>query len=119
MENPRETYREDKPWGYFEKFTENETTTVKILTIHPYQSLSLQRHLHRDEWLRALSGNGSVAIGDQKIPFEPGKEYFIPRGTPHRVESGDAGAVYLEISFGDFDEADIIRLEDKYGRASS
>ena len=32
----------EKPWGGFEQFTLNEISTVKILTIKPGQTFSLQ-----------------------------------------------------------------------------
>ena len=39
-----------------------------------------------------------------------------PAGFEHRVTGGPEGTTFLEIAFGDFDESDITRLEDRYGR---
>jgi len=39
-----------------------------------------------------------------------------PGGFEHRVTGGPEGTTFLEIAFGDFDESDITRLEDRYGR---
>ncbi|MFL6368329.1 MAG: mannose-6-phosphate isomerase, partial [Nitrososphaeraceae archaeon] len=35
-------YSEDRPWGRFEKFHENEPCTVKLIYINPNSRLSLQ-----------------------------------------------------------------------------
>ncbi len=115
MESPK-PYREERPWGEFVEFSKNTSSTVKIITIKPGEALSLQYHHHRDEFWRVLSGNGTLQIGTDRLPALPGKEFFAPRETPHRMEGGTEPLVILEISFGDFDEKDIVRTEDRYGR---
>ncbi len=105
-----------KPWGKFEQFTLNENTTVKILSADPNSSLSLQYHNQRDEFWRILSGAGEVIIGDEKHVAKTGDEFFIPRKTKHRMMTSDSPIQWLEICFGEFDENDIVRLEDKYDR---
>ena len=47
----------------------------------------------------------------------PGDSFFIDYQTKHRIEGGENDAVLLEIAYGDFDEDDITRYEDAYGRA--
>ncbi len=110
------TYTEERPWGKFERFTNNEETTVKIITVKPGEKLSLQYHEHRSEFWRVLSGEGKVTVGEETVNSKKGDEFFIPVGTKHTVEGGDEEMSFLEIAFGHFDEDDIIRLEDKYGR---
>lgn len=105
-----------RPWGNFEQFTHNESTTVKIITVNPRESLSLQTHAKREEFWRIISGNGTVTIGKEQHPCALGDEFFIPLGAEHRVTGGENGVTFLEIAFGNFDENDIVRLEDKYGR---
>ena len=78
---------------------------------------SLQTHQHRDEFWRILSGTGTVHVGDTDAEAKAGDTFFSPRHREHRVTGGPQGISFLEISFGDFDEDDIKRLEDKYGRA--
>jgi len=109
-------YKEDRPWGNFERFTSNEASTVKIITVKPGEAFSLQTHEHRDEFWRILQGSGMVTVGEARMQGMPGDHFFVPRGTKHRVEAGADGVKFLEVAFGTFDEADIIRLEDKYGR---
>mgnify|MGYP001559401237 CR=1 FL=1 len=109
-------YKEEKPWGNFERFVANEQCTVKLLTVNPQESLSLQYHKNRDEFWKILEGNPRLTIGEETIVTKPNEEYFIPRGTKHRVSSQDEIVRILEIMLGEYDENDIVHLEDKYGR---
>jgi len=111
------TFTIERPWGHFDQFTKNEPTTIKVHFFKPNSSWSLQYHNHRDEFWRILAGHAVVTIGDEKINAKPGDEFMVPRLTKHRVETlGEPGQL-LEICYGDFDEEDQVRLEDKYGRA--
>ena len=48
---------------------------------------------------------------------EPGETVWVPAHTVHRMANkSDRAGRLLEIAFGDFDEADIVRLEDDYAR---
>jgi mannose-6-phosphate isomerase-like protein (cupin superfamily) len=105
-----------RPWGEFEQFTLNEPTTVKIITVLPDQAFSLQRHHNRDEFWKIISGDGLITIEDVTQPIELGRVYEIPRGTIHRITGGSSPVIFLEVAFGVFDENDIERLEDNYGR---
>lgn len=109
--------RQERPWGVFERFTLNDPSTVKIITVHAGQQLSLQRHAHRDESWRMLAGSGTVTVGEHTTEVKPGDDFFVARGQQHRVKGGPQGLVFLEIALGQFDEADIKRLADDYGRA--
>ena len=110
---------ETRPWGSFKRFTLNEPTTVKIITVSAGKKLSLQMHANRDEFWRIIRGSGTVLIGGKKRKARLGGEFYIPRGTQHRAESssGRENLRFLEISFGLFDENDETRIEDDYGRA--
>jgi mannose-6-phosphate isomerase len=116
MQSPK-PYREERPWGEFVEFTKNTTSTVKIITVKPGEALSLQKHQNRDEFWRVLSGDGFVTVNKDRIAAKPGDEFFAPRGAEHRFEGGETPLAILEISFGEFDENDIVRLEDRYGRS--
>lgn len=117
MEGLEHYQRDERPWGSFERFTLNETTAVKLVEVKADEAISLQTHEHRDEFWRILSGTGTVRVGDTDHVAKAGDTFFIPRHSEHRVEGGDRGISFLEIAFGDFDEGDIRRLEDRYGRA--
>ncbi|MES2215982.1 MAG: phosphomannose isomerase type II C-terminal cupin domain [Patescibacteria group bacterium] len=109
-------YHEKRPWGEFVEFTKNTLSTVKIITVNPGESLSLQRHTGRDEFWHVISGEGSATIGEESVPLHAGDNHFVPRETNHRLSGGSVSLSILEISLGDFDENDIVRLEDRYGR---
>jgi len=116
MEGLSNFERDVRPWGEFERFTLNEKTTVKIITVKAGEAFSLQTHAHRKEMWHVISGSGTVTVGDTKTEASVGKNFSIEAGAQHRAEAGPEGLQFLEIAFGEFDEADITRLEDKYGR---
>jgi len=117
--NPPKPYKEERPWGDFVEFTKDEKTTVKIVTVRAREALSLQSHSSRDEFWHVLSGEGKVEIDTKTEDVVPGKEFFIPRRTKHRLSAGDTPLSVLEIAFGDFDESDITRFDDRYGRTQT
>ncbi|MBU6388557.1 phosphomannose isomerase type II C-terminal cupin domain [Patescibacteria group bacterium] len=116
MEHLAHYEKEIRPWGNFERFTLNEKTTVKIIAVNEGESISLQTHEHRDEFWRVIKGTGIIRIGDKDNQAHEGSTFFCPRHSKHRVTGGAGGTTFLEIAFGDFDESDIKRLEDRYGR---
>lgn len=112
-----EILHDDRPWGWFRRYADNEQCTVKIIEVRPGESLSLQRHRHRDELWVALDAGLVVTVDDEVTVAERGQEFFVPRGAVHRVAGGtDGPARFMEVAFGEFDEDDIERLEDRYGR---
>jgi mannose-6-phosphate isomerase len=119
MQRPQ-TLHIDKPWGSFDQFVLNAPCTVKILTCKPGQKLSLQRHKNRGELWVALDGGVIVERDEETLRPMIGEEIWLPIGSTHRL-SCDASNPHpvrvLEISLGLFDESDIERLQDDYGRA--
>ncbi len=111
-----EIYSEERPWGSFTTFAKNELTTVKLITVNAGEAFSLQSHKNRAEFWRVISGNGIITVGEVKETIQVGADYEIPPETLHRVEAGSEAVLILEVSRGDFDEEDIVRAEDKYGR---
>jgi len=105
-----------RPWGGFEQFTHDEVSTVKILTISPKKRFSLQYHNKREEFWRILEGNCKVTIGNKVKKGKPGDEFKIGKKIKHRIQALSKTVKVLEISFGKFDEKDIVRLEDDFGR---
>ena len=119
MDHRPPSLKVDKPWGRFERYTHNLTSTVKIITVAPGGALSRQYHRMRDELWVVLDPGARVELGGEALWPAPGERLFVPRGTVHRLSAGGEGPVrVLEISFGEFDEGDIVRLEDAYGRAA-
>ena len=64
-----------------------------------------------------LSGSPEIVIGDTTTRAKAGDEFTVPLGESHRISAPDTSVEILEISLGDFKEEDIVRIEDKYGRA--
>jgi mannose-6-phosphate isomerase-like protein (cupin superfamily) len=109
-----------RPWGKFRSFPHRSAGSIKIITVNPGETLSLQYHKRRSEFWVVLDRGLEVTVGDKV--WQPGKneEIFIPAQAPHRMKCiGDTSARIMEIWIGDSDESDIVRLEDKYGRDSS
>jgi mannose-6-phosphate isomerase len=111
------TIEVDKPWDSFEQYTHNMLSTVKIITVQPRAALSLQYHHSRDELWVVLDAGAKVELDERVIHPQGGDRIFIPRMTTHRLSAADVPVRILEVSFGEFHEEDIVRLEDVYGRA--
>ncbi len=106
-----------RPWGQFQQLVSNEPVTVKIITVQPGHRLSLQRHSHRGEFWQVLDVPIDITVDDRSWVAQPGDQVWVPCGALHRMgNSGGEPGRLLEIAFGDFDEADIERLEDDYTR---
>ena len=114
-----QVFTTERPWGSFRQYTTGEPVTVKTIFIKKGESLSLQTHEKRSEFWHILKGTPEVTIGNRMARAKPGDEFEIVLGLAHRVSALEGDVEFLEISRGEFDEADIIRLEDKYGRTAA
>ncbi|WP_283134784.1 phosphomannose isomerase type II C-terminal cupin domain [Rhizohabitans arisaemae] len=112
-----EVLDEERPWGRFERFTVNEPSTVKIIHVAPGQQLSLQRHVFRDELWVALDPGAVFEVDGDRVEPDVGDRLLIRAGQTHRLGSLGPAVRVLEIAFGHFDEEDIERLADVYGRS--
>jgi mannose-6-phosphate isomerase-like protein (cupin superfamily) len=53
-------------------------------------------HVHTyEEVIYILDGNGTLHVGDARLPFERGSSIFLSPGTPHCLENGAAGTLRL------------------------
>jgi mannose-6-phosphate isomerase-like protein (cupin superfamily) len=108
----------DKPWGYEIIWAHTDRYVGKVLHINKGESLSYQYHRVKDETIRLLSGvlemdvemNGSR----DKLRLMPGECLHIVPGMKHRMTAVQDCDV-LEVSTPELD--DVVRLEDRYGRA--
>lgn len=107
----------ERPWGNQRQLTHNSPSTVKVHKIKPGEETSWQSHKKRSEFWHIISGSGIVKIEDKEYKANPGAEYNAPVGAKHQWIAGPEGMILVEIATGDFDEEDIIRYKDKYGRA--
>jgi cupin 2 domain-containing protein len=51
----------------------------------------------QDEWVLLVRGLARLRIRDSVQELQAGDHLFIPAGTPHRVESASAGALWLTV----------------------
>jgi mannose-6-phosphate isomerase-like protein (cupin superfamily) len=110
---------ENRPWGKFRSFPHRDAGAIKIITVDPGGMLSLQYHERRAEFWIALDKGLEITVGERTWRPEPNEEIFIPRRAPHRLRClGPAPARIMEIWLGNSDEADIVRLDDAYGRTN-
>lgn len=117
-DDPRDrVFVDHRPWGSFQQFVLNTPVTVKVISVAPGKRLSLQRHQQRGEMWQVLDVPLRITVGERTWDAEPGEMVWIPVGELHRVENtGQQDGRFLEVAFGTFDESDIERLEDDFGR---
>jgi mannose-6-phosphate isomerase-like protein (cupin superfamily) len=114
---PRE--HDERPWGSYTVLEEASDHKVKTLLVHPGRRLSYQRHAWRSEHWFVVRGSGKVTLDGVEHLVGPGVAVDVPVGAAHRIENtGDIDLVFIEVQHGtSFDEDDIVRLEDDFGRA--
>jgi len=108
-----------RPWGWFRQYAFNRETTTSIMAVRPGQRLSLQSHTGRAELWIALDSGGVVQIDDDVYEAKAGDEFWIPANARHRLTgptSGDREVRVLEVAFGNWQQEDITRYDDDYGR---
>lgn len=111
-----------RPWGLFKTLAIGDDpelgpiANVKFIVIEPYQRLSLQQHDHRDETFFVISGDLELQIGEETVTLRPGDTTHVRRLTKHRLGATHEPVALIEISYGKFDEDDIVRFADDYGR---
>ena len=112
----REVFR---PWGSYDRIESGARFVVNRVRINPGASQSLQLHHHRAEHWVVVSGTARVTRGEEVFLLEENQSAFIPIGVPHRIENPGKIALHLiEVQSGTYlGEDDIVRLEDRYGRA--
>lgn len=118
LENVKTT---ERPWGIFKNHHSMPGVHLKTLHVKQDSKLSLQRHKHRSETWILVSGEADATFGDspenlQQVALRINEPFYVPAGMIHRLSSVQGGTL-VEIAYGQFDENDIERLEDIYGRA--
>ena len=114
-----EVQRVDKPWGYELVFAATDRYSGKVIFVRAGEELSLQFHRSKDETIYLQSGRAEFEIGDPGGPLDaevvgPGRAFHLRAGTVHRVRALE-DTVLLEVSTPEVE--DVVRLEDRYGRA--
>jgi mannose-6-phosphate isomerase len=113
--------RVDKPWGYEIRWAVTGRYLGKILHVNKGEALSLQYHERKDEWLLVSEGAVDIEIGSldgklEKLRMRDGDSVHLPPRTRHRITAVEDTDIF-EVSTPEID--DVIRLEDRYGRAGT
>lgn len=108
----------EKPWGHELIWAHTDRYVGKILHIKKGESLSYQYHVVKDETVRLLSGVLEMDVERdgvrRTLQLRPGECLHIVPGMKHRMSAVEECDV-LEVSTPELD--DVVRLEDRYGRA--
>ena len=112
----REVFR---PWGSYDSIDQSDRYQVKRITVNPGQKLSVQMHHHRAEHWVVVSGTARVWLGDKEVLLTENQSTYIPVGVVHALENpGKIPLELIEVQSGAYlGEDDIVRFEDRYGRA--
>jgi len=105
-----------RPWGAFKQYALNKEVTVSLMTVTPYQRLSLQSHTGRAELWIVLDDGAEVQVNDDIYHPNAGDEIWIPANARHRLGSTGPNVRVLEVAFGNWQQADIERYADDYAR---
>lgn len=110
-----------KPWGSYETLALGDRFQVKRLVVNPGESLSLQYHHHRAEHWIVVSGTARISLDGAEKLYTENQSVYIPIGTRHRLHNpGKIPLVLIEVQSGGYlEEDDIVRVDDKYGRAAA
>jgi mannose-6-phosphate isomerase len=117
-----ETRKVEKPWGYEIWWARTERYVGKLLHVKKGESLSLQYHRVKEETIRLQAGlllletAAAEGLPLARLEMKPGDVFHIVPGTVHRM-TGLEDCDILEVSTPELD--DVVRLEDRYGRAGT
>jgi len=114
--------RVEKPWGHELWWAQTERYVGKLLHVKAGHKLSLQYHVVKDETIHLWSGDLLLVLdegngrGLVEHRLRPGQSYHVRPGTKHRMVAVTDCDI-LEVSTPEV--ADVVRLEDAYGRAGT
>jgi mannose-6-phosphate isomerase len=114
-----EASRVEKPWGFELRWALTERYAGKVLHVNRGEALSLQYHERKDEFQYVVKGRIEIELGGPdgvltKHLMSAGDTLHLPRGTRHRLTALEDAEIF-EVSTPEVD--DVVRLEDRYGRA--
>ena len=107
-------HKVDKPWGYELRWAITDRYLGKILHVEKGEALSLQYHEHKEETLLLSSGVLDFELDGTVHRLQPGDCVHVVPGTRHRMTAVETCDIF-EVSSPEID--DVVRVEDRYGRA--
>jgi len=106
-----------KPWGHEYLVYENDLVALWFLHIQKEQSTSMHCHPNKTTGLMVISGNAKVSFLSNTIELGSHDKIMIRKSMFHSTKAiSDNGALVFEIETP-VDKHDLVRLDDKYGRA--
>jgi mannose-6-phosphate isomerase-like protein (cupin superfamily) len=110
---------EERPWGNYTVLHTDENCQVKKLVVNPGKRISLQSHKFRAEHWFIVTGKGTAELDGNLIAVVPGDSIDVPIGARHRIScSSESEMIFVEVQTGfSFEEEDIVRYEDDFGRS--
>jgi quercetin dioxygenase-like cupin family protein len=115
-----EIARIEKPWGYELHWAKTDRYVGKLIHVSKGHALSLQYHNLKDETIYLWSGKLLFEIeeGGTLVAREmrPGEAVHVTPKTVHRMTAIEESDIF-EVSTPELQ--DVVRLEDRYGRAGS
>ena len=113
--------RVDKPWGYELRWAMTDRYLGKVLHVNKGEALSLQYHERKDEYQYLVKGSVDIELGGPDgalttYRMKAGDTLHIEPGTRHRITAVEDTDIF-EVSTPEVD--DVVRLSDRYGRATT
>ena len=110
----------DKPWGFELHWAKTDRYVGKLIHVTKGHALSLQYHNLKDETIFLQRGKLLFEIevdgALEKREMSPGEAVHIPPKTIHRMTALEDSDIF-EVSTPELH--DVVRLEDRYGRAGT
>ncbi len=113
--------RVENPWGHQLIWAKTDRYVGKIIHVNAGHALSLQYHERKDETIHVLRGELRFTVGPSAdrleiVTLREGESYHVTPRLVHRMEAVTDVDV-LEASTPE--TTDVVRLEDRYGRAGT
>jgi len=106
----------NKPWGYEEILLEAENYAVLRMFIRKGEETSLHKHVERDEHFIVVRGRGLLIRNGARVPMREWDVISVRRGELHKWVACEDLEI-IEVTSQPL--SDLVRVEDKYGRAMS
>jgi len=109
-----------RPWGWYDSVSKGPGFQVKLISVQPGKSLSLQTHQYRSEHWVVVKGTAKIVRDTEVFILRENESTFIPVGVKHQLSNfGTEDLGIIEVQSGSYlGEDDIVRYADEHGRAT-
>jgi len=107
--------RSVRAWGEFYGWDAGKNWKLKTMYLKRGGKVSMQYHEHRSEHWMLVEGDAQVVLQHadgktHKTEMKKGEVMFVDAHHAHQLSS-KGGGIIVEVSLGDFDENDVVRVE--------